>query len=254
MCERLCVGIDKAVLEGPETGRGVRVMPPRLTSQITQQEANLFSRNKVAERECVLTWLWASKLLSIDVATVAPQTLTLIRRFAAGVLTPTAQASHIRPDQVNTPLRGKKAIFCRVNENTSVDQWQTIAVGKVVHHIPSFRVIDTTYNQICISSEAISSLVAYGQRKSPNHKLRRSRDPANVSSSKINLTKTYGKTVSISEAIKIVRGNIVMINDRYLFEAHPSQRLEDQGPNAPGTNHADVGAGKAGLSQETPAI
>ena len=31
MFEKLCAGIDKAMLEGPETGSGFDVMPPRLT-------------------------------------------------------------------------------------------------------------------------------------------------------------------------------------------------------------------------------
>ena len=98
MSERLCAGIDKEVLEGPETGSGVGVMPPRLTYHITEKEANLFSRNKVTERECVLTRLWDGRLVATDVATLATQPLTLIRRFAAGVLIPATQASHIRPD------------------------------------------------------------------------------------------------------------------------------------------------------------
>ena len=98
MFEVLCAGIDKAVLKGPETGSGVGVMPPRLTCHITEKEANLFSRNKATERECVLTRLWTARVVVIDVAAVTAQPLTLICRFTAGVLTPATQASHIRPN------------------------------------------------------------------------------------------------------------------------------------------------------------
>ena len=124
---------------------------------------------------------------------------------------------------MNTPLRRTKAVFRRVNDNTPVDQWQTVAVGNVVLHIPGFRVIDTTYDQISVSSEAISPLIAYGQRKGPNNRLLRSRDLANMSSCKISFTETHGKTVGISEPVKIVQGNIVRIDDGYLFEACPEQ-------------------------------
>ena len=34
-------------------------MPPRLTHDITEKDANFFRRNKVAKRECVLTHLKA---------------------------------------------------------------------------------------------------------------------------------------------------------------------------------------------------
>ena len=144
--------------------------------------------------------------------------------------------------------------FRRVNFNTPVDQWQAVTVGKVVHHIPGFRVIDTTYDQIGVGGEAISSLVAYGKRNGPNNRLRSSRDPANVGSSKIHLAKAHRKTVGIDKPVKIVQGNIVRIDDCYLFDARSSKGLENHGPDAPGTNHTDVGTGKARLSREAPAI
>ena len=138
--------------------------------------------------------------------------------------------------------------FRRVNVNTPVDQWQTVTVGKVVHHISGFRVIDTTYDQIGVSSTAISSLIAYGQRNAPNNKPRRSRDPANVGSGKIHLAKAYRKTVSIDKPVKIVQGNLIRIDDCNVFDARSSERLENHATNASNTHYADMGAGKALLS------
>ena len=136
---------------------------------------------------------------------------------------------------MDPPLCRKKAVFRRVNENTPVDQWQTVAVGKVVHHIPGFRVIDTTYDQIGVRSKAISSLVAYGQRNGPNNRTRRSRDPANASSNKIHFAKAHRKTVGIDKPVKIVQGNIVRIDDCYLFDARSSKCMSSaqMGQNGP---------------------
>ena len=155
---------------------------------------------------------------------------------------------------MNTPLRRTKAVFRRVNDNTPVNQWQTVAVGKVVHHITGFRVIDTTYDQISVSSEAIGAIVAYGQRNGPNNRPRRSRDPANASSNKVHLSKAHRRTVGIGKPVKIVQSNIVRVDDGYLFDACPSKGLENHGPDAPGTHHADVSTGKTRLSREAPTI
>ena len=150
MLERLCASINKAVLKGPQPGFRILVVPPRISHQITDENANLLSRNKLTEHECVLPRLRAVGLTMADIATVAPQPLPLIGSFAAGVLTPAAQAPHIRPDEINAPLRRKKAFLCRVNENTPVDERQTVAVGKMVYHIPGFRVINAANYQVML--------------------------------------------------------------------------------------------------------
>ena len=59
MFERFCTSINKTVLERPETGSRSDPMPPRLTHDITEKDANFFRRNKIAKRECVLTHLKA---------------------------------------------------------------------------------------------------------------------------------------------------------------------------------------------------
>ena len=69
--ERLGLGLDEAVFEGPPAGGGGSVEPPVLANRVAHEHAHLLSRHQVAERDGVLARFGG---VVVDVASVTPDT------------------------------------------------------------------------------------------------------------------------------------------------------------------------------------
>ena len=224
--ERLGLGLDEAVFEGPPAGGGGSVVPPVLANRVAHEHAHLLSRHQVAERDGVLSRGGAVGSVVVDVASMTPDPHPFISGITASVLTAATEALHVGADEVDAPF-GREQAVSRLHENPAVNQGKAVCVGEVIENFARLGIVDAAHDEVRVGCVSVGALRTNGQRQREDDGAARGGNSAKVSGRHACLVQSETVPVSVDQAIQVSVLDEVWIDYGDLLEPGAREAFED---------------------------